>query len=80
MEMVAVDWPQVLEVAKHNAQRLGVVEQIFVRFPGAGSRWISERDTISCCCPNFLHHFSAEVNEGPAEESSRGFESRRRER
>jgi len=63
MEMVAVDWPQVLEVAKHNAQRLGVADR-YRTIPGSAFDVDFGAGYDLVLLPNFLHHFSAEVNEG----------------
>jgi 2-polyprenyl-3-methyl-5-hydroxy-6-metoxy-1,4-benzoquinol methylase len=63
LEVSAVDWPQVLEVAKRNAHKLGVADRFN---PIAGSAFEVDfgggYDLI--LLPNFLHHFSREVIEG----------------
>ncbi len=61
MRVTGVDWPQVLEVAKRNAQKFGVADRYSTI---AGSAFDVEfgsgYDLI--LLPNFLHHFSVEVN------------------
>jgi SAM-dependent methyltransferase len=63
MERVAVDWPQVLELAKNNAQRLGVADR-FRTIPGSAFDVDFGAGYDLVLLPNFLHHFSAKVNEG----------------
>jgi ubiquinone/menaquinone biosynthesis C-methylase UbiE len=63
MRVVGLDWPQVLEVAKRNAQKLGVAERYSTI---AGSAFDVELGSgyDLVLLPNFLHHFSADMNIG----------------
>lgn len=63
MEMVAVDWAPVLEVAQRNAQKLGVAER-FRTIPGSAFEVDFGSGYDLVLLPNFLHHFSAKVNDG----------------
>jgi len=60
--VTAVDWKNVLEVARENAEKFGVVER-YRTLPGS----IFEVDIGSgydlVLIPNFLHHFDVETNE-----------------
>jgi ubiquinone/menaquinone biosynthesis C-methylase UbiE len=55
-QVVALDWPQVLEVALENAQRFGVADR-YATLPGSAFElnWGSGYDLI--LLTNFLHHF-----------------------
>jgi ubiquinone/menaquinone biosynthesis C-methylase UbiE len=55
-EVVAVDWPNVLEVARENAQRAGVAGR-FRTIPGSAFEvdFAGPYDVV--LLPNFLHHF-----------------------
>jgi ubiquinone/menaquinone biosynthesis C-methylase UbiE len=56
VQVVALDWPQVLDVARENAQRFGVADR-FATLPGSAFElnWGSGYDLI--LLTNFLHHF-----------------------
>lgn len=58
VEVVALDWPNVLEVARENAARFGVAERHSL-LPGSAFEvdWGSGYDLI--LLTNFLHHFDA---------------------
>lgn len=60
-EVVGLDWAAVLEVAKENAQRLGVANRYSTI---AGSAFTVELGSgyDLVLLPNFLHHFSMEQN------------------
>jgi predicted nicotinamide N-methyase len=59
-EVVAVDWPNVLEVAKENAHKLGVAER-YSTIPGSAFdvEFGSGYDFV--LLTNFLHHFDPET-------------------
>src|SRR6266478_1635274 len=61
-EVTAVDWKNVLEVARENAEKFGVAER-YRTLPGS----IFDIDIGSgydlVLIPNFLHHFDVETNE-----------------
>lgn len=63
VEVVALDWPQVLDVARENAQRFGVAGR-YTTLPGSAFdlNWGSGYDLI--LLTNFLHHFDAATCEG----------------
>jgi SAM-dependent methyltransferase len=61
LRMAAVDWPQVLEVAKRNAQKFGVAER-YATLAGSAFDVDFGADYDIILVPNFLHHFSAERN------------------
>ena len=60
--VVALDWPNVLEVAKENAQRAGVVDR-YATIEGSAfdADYGTGYDLI--LITNFLHHFDAPTNE-----------------
>lgn len=57
--IVAVDWPNVLEVAKENARNAGVADR-FNTTPGNALDVDFGRDFDVVLFPNFLHHFNEE--------------------
>jgi ubiquinone/menaquinone biosynthesis C-methylase UbiE len=59
-EVVAVDWPNVLEVAKENAQKLGVGER-FSTIPGSAFDVDFGSGYDLVLLTNFLHHFDPET-------------------
>jgi hypothetical protein len=59
-EIVALDWPQVLEVAKDNARAHGIAERYRV-IPGNAFEVDLGRDYDVVLIPNFLHHFSEDT-------------------
>jgi 2-polyprenyl-3-methyl-5-hydroxy-6-metoxy-1,4-benzoquinol methylase len=61
MQVVGLDWPQVLEVAKRNAQKSGVADRYTTL---AGSAFDVDFGTAYdlILLPNFLHHFSVATN------------------
>jgi len=59
-EIVAVDWPNVLEVAKENAQRAGVGDR-FSTIPGSAFDVEFGRNYDLVLLTNFLHHFDVET-------------------
>jgi ubiquinone/menaquinone biosynthesis C-methylase UbiE len=63
VQVVALDWPQVLEVARENAQRFGVADR-YAALPGSAFdlNWGSGYDLI--LLTNFLHHFDPPSCEG----------------
>jgi ubiquinone/menaquinone biosynthesis C-methylase UbiE len=60
--VVGLDWPNVLEVARENAQKAGVAER-YATIPGSAFEvdYGSEYDLV--LLPNFLHHFDPPTNE-----------------
>ena len=60
--VVALDWPNVVELAQENAHRFGVGER-FRTLPGSAFEvnFGTEYDVV--LLPNFLHHFDAPTNE-----------------
>jgi cyclopropane fatty-acyl-phospholipid synthase-like methyltransferase len=56
-EVTAVDWKNVLEVARKNAEQFGVVDR-YTTLPGS----IFDVDDL-VLIPNFLHHFDVATNE-----------------
>jgi SAM-dependent methyltransferase len=62
VEVVAVDWAPVLEVAKENAQNFGVIDR-YRLLPGSAFD-VDFRDGFDLVLlTNFLHHFDAKTNE-----------------
>lgn len=59
-EVVAVDWPNVLEVAKENAQKLGVAER-YSTIPGSAFDVDFGSGYDLVLLTNFLHHFDTET-------------------
>lgn len=59
-EIVAVDWPNVLEVAKENARKLGVIER-YSTIPGSAFDVEFGDGYDVVLVTNFLHHFDAET-------------------
>jgi ubiquinone/menaquinone biosynthesis C-methylase UbiE len=55
-EITAVDWANVLEVAKENAQAAGVIDRYHLN-PGSAFDVDYGRDYDIVLLPNFLHHF-----------------------
>jgi len=56
--VVAVDWPAVLEVARENAERAGVMARYEMR-PGDAFKVDFGRDYDAAFVTNFLHHFDS---------------------
>lgn len=63
MEIFALDWAPVLEVAKRNALKMGVGAR-FKTIPGSAFDVDFGTGYDLVLLPNFLHHFSLEVNVG----------------
>jgi ubiquinone/menaquinone biosynthesis C-methylase UbiE len=61
-EITAVDWANVLEVAKENAQAAGVADRYHVN-PGSAFDVDYGKDYDIVLLPNFLHHFDVETCE-----------------
>ena len=61
--IVALDWPNVLEVAKENAKKAGVSDR-FTTLPGSAFEVDLGRDHALVLLTNFLHHFDPKTNEG----------------
>lgn len=61
-EVVAVDWPAVLEVAEENAQKAGVAGR-FRKLPGSAFEVEFGSGYDLVLITNFLHHFDPAVNE-----------------
>jgi precorrin-6B methylase 2 len=59
-EIVAVDWPGVLEVAKENAQKLGLAER-YHTIPGSAFDVDFGSGYDLVLLTNFLHHFDKET-------------------
>jgi SAM-dependent methyltransferase len=59
-EIVALDWPGVLEVAKENAQKFGVAER-YRTIPGSAFDVEFGTGYDLVLLTNFLHHFDAET-------------------
>ena len=60
IEVTAVDWPNVLELAKQNAESAGVAER-FQTNPGSAFDVDYGTDYDLVLLTNFLHHFDAET-------------------
>ena len=60
--VVAVDWPNVLEVAKENAAAKGVADR-FSTIPGSAFEVDYGEGYDLVLLTNFLHHFNPETNE-----------------
>jgi SAM-dependent methyltransferase len=60
--VTALDWKNVLEVAKENAQKFGVGDR-YATIPGSAFNvdWGAAYDVV--LLTNFLHHFDAQTNE-----------------
>src|SRR5438046_9492267 len=56
VEITAVDWPAVLEVAKENAKRFGVAER-YRTIPGSAFEVEFGSGYQAVFITNFLHHF-----------------------
>ena len=56
VEVTAVDWPNVLEVAKENAQAAGVADRYHTK-PGSAFEVFYGTDYDVVLLTNFLHHF-----------------------
>ncbi|MCA1557168.1 MAG: methyltransferase domain-containing protein, partial [Acidobacteria bacterium] len=61
-EIVALDWPKVLEVAKENAQKFGVSDR-YSTLPGSAFDVDFGSGYDMVFLTNFLHHFDAETCE-----------------
>jgi SAM-dependent methyltransferase len=61
--IVAVDWPNVLELAQENANRFGIGDR-FAKLPGSAFEVDFGSDFDVVLLPNFLHHFDTPTNEG----------------
>lgn len=60
-EVVAIDWPAVLEVARENAERFGVSDRLELRHGSAFDVNLgSDNDLVLLA--NFLHHFDEPTN------------------
>ncbi|MCI0338946.1 MAG: methyltransferase domain-containing protein [Acidobacteria bacterium] len=62
IEVVAVDWAPVLEVARENAQKFGVIDR-YRLLPGSAFEVDFGGDYDLVLLTNFLHHFDVETNE-----------------
>jgi hypothetical protein len=62
VEVVAVDWAPVLEVAKENAQKFGVIDRYRV-LPGSAFDVDFGEGYDLVLLTNFLHHFDVKTNE-----------------
>jgi 2-polyprenyl-3-methyl-5-hydroxy-6-metoxy-1,4-benzoquinol methylase len=62
VQVTAVDWPAVLEVAKENAQKSGVADRYSVR-PGSAFDTDLGSGYDYVFITNFLHHFDIPTNE-----------------
>ena len=60
-EVVAVDWPAVLEVARENAQKAGVADR-FRKIAGSAFEVDFESGYDIVLITNFLHHFDIATN------------------
>jgi ubiquinone/menaquinone biosynthesis C-methylase UbiE len=63
LEVVAVDWAPVLEVAKENAQKFGVIDR-FTTKPGSAFEVDFGDGYDLALLTNFLHHFDVETCKG----------------
>jgi len=61
-EITAVDWPNVLEVAKENARQAGVASRYHLR-PGSALEMDFGGGFDVVLITNFLHHFDLQTNE-----------------
>lgn len=61
-EIVALDWPKVLEVAKENAEKAGVAAR-YSTLPGSAFEVDYGKDYDLVLLTNFLHHFDPPTNE-----------------
>jgi cyclopropane fatty-acyl-phospholipid synthase-like methyltransferase len=61
-EITAVDWPNVLEVAKENAERAGILDR-YNTIPGSAFEVDFGGPYDLVLITNFLHHFDAETCE-----------------
>ncbi len=59
--VVAVDWPNVLAVARENAERMGLAERLETR-PGSAFEVDYGAGYDLALVTNFLHHFDPETN------------------
>jgi 2-polyprenyl-3-methyl-5-hydroxy-6-metoxy-1,4-benzoquinol methylase len=62
VEVVAVDWAPVLEVAKENAQKFGVIDRYHI-LPGSAFEVDFGEGYDLVLLTNFLHHFDIKANE-----------------
>jgi len=62
-EIVAVDWPEVLDVARENAAKAGVTAR-YLPLPGSAFDAAFGGSYDLVLLTNFLHHFDAETNHG----------------
>ena len=73
-EIVALDWPQVLEVAKENARKVRRRIPLFHRSPEALSKLSSAKAYDLVLLTNFLHHFDpADLRDDSCAKSARRF-------
>jgi precorrin-6B methylase 2 len=63
VEVVAVDWAPVLEVARENARRSGVIDR-YTTMPGSAFEVDFGAGYDLVLLTNFLHHFDVETCEG----------------
>jgi len=63
VHVIALDWPNVLEVAKGNAHAAGVGDR-YTTLPGSAFDVDFERDYDLILLTNFLHHFDPSTCEG----------------
>src|SRR5207248_3593706 len=61
-KIVAVDWANVLQVAKENAQKAGVADRHSL-LPGSAFEVDFGKDYDIVLITNFLHHFDLPTNE-----------------
>lgn len=61
LEVTALDWPSVLEVARENAQKLGVGDR-YRMLPGDAFKTDFGEGYDLVLLTNFLHHFNPETN------------------
>ncbi|HEU0174886.1 MAG TPA: class I SAM-dependent methyltransferase [Blastocatellia bacterium] len=62
LEVVAVDWANVLEVGRENAEKFGVADR-WRALPGSAFDADFGKDYDLVLIPNFLHHFDPPTNE-----------------
>lgn len=62
VRVVAIDWPNVLEVAQENAARAGVQDR-YTTLPGSAFDVDLGHDHAMVLLTNFLHHFDPPTNE-----------------
>jgi hypothetical protein len=79
VQVTAVDWPAVLEVAKENAQKSGVADRYSVR-PGSAFDTDLGSGYDYVFITNFLHHFDIPTNEKLLRRFHAGAQARRQGR